>query len=171
MQVALCLGGDGSAFEPLVARYEKVLFNVALRMLGDREDARDVTQTAFVKAWEHLASYDPSHRFFSWLYRIMVNESLNLIARRRRQVPLDAELPSPERADRQAEADELMERLQAALLALPQESREVLVLRHFAEQSYQEIAWTLGIAEKTVKSRLFTARQRLGERFEGGEPR
>jgi RNA polymerase sigma-70 factor (ECF subfamily) len=64
-----------------------------------------------------------------------------------------------------------MERLQAALLALPSESREVLVLRHFAEQSYQEIAGTLGIAEKTVKSRLFTARQRLGELFEGGRPR
>lgn len=171
MQVALCLKGDASAFEPIVARYQKVLFNVALRMLGEPEDARDVTQTAFVKAWEHLASYDPSHRFFSWLYRIMVNESLNLIARRRRQVPLDADLPSPERADRAAEAGELMERLRAALLALPRESREVLVLRHFAEQSYQEIAWTLGIPEKTVKSRLFTARQRLGELFEGGGPR
>lgn len=171
VQVALCLEGDASAFEPIVARYQKVLFNVALRMLGDAEDARDVTQVAFIKAWEHLASYDPSHRFFSWLYRIMVNESLNLIARRRRQVPLDADLPSPERADRKAEGDELMERLRAALLALPRESREVLVLRHFSELSYQEIGWTLGIPEKTVKSRLFTARQRLGELFERGGPR
>jgi RNA polymerase sigma-70 factor (ECF subfamily) len=168
VQVALCLKGDASAFEPIVARYQKVLFNVALRMLGDREDARDVTQISFVKAWQHLDSYDPSHRFFSWLYRIMVNESLNLIARRRRQVPLDANLPSPERADREAEADEQMERLRTALLALPRESREVLVLRHFSELSYHEIAWTLGIPEKTVKSRLFTARQRLGEFFEGG---
>lgn len=168
MQVALCLKGDASAFEPIVARYQKVLFNVALRMLGDSEDARDVTQIAFIKAWEHLPSYDPTHRFFSWLYRIMVNESLNLIARRRRQVPLDADVPSPERADRKAESDELMERLRTALLALPRESREVLVLRHFSELSYQEIAWTLGIPEKTVKSRLFTARQRLGELFEGG---
>jgi len=163
VQVALCLKGDASAFEPLVARYQRVLFNVALRMIGDREDARDVTQTAFVKAWENLASYDPSHRFFSWLYRIMVNESLNVIARHRRQVPLDADLPSPERADQAAEASELMERLRAGLLVLPRESREVLVLRHFSELSYQEIAWTLGIPEKTVKSRLFTARQRLGE--------
>ena len=59
VQIALCLEGDASAFEPIVARYQKVLFNVALRMLGDSEDARDVTQVAFIKAWEHLASYDP----------------------------------------------------------------------------------------------------------------
>ena len=163
MQIALCLEGDASAFEPIVERYQRVLYNVALRMLGDREDARDVTQVAFVKAWQNLASYDSSHRFFSWLYRIMVNESLNLIARRRREVPLAFELPSPERADQQAEADERTELLRRALLALPRESREVLVLRHFTELSYQEIAGTLGIPEKTVKSRLFTARQRLGE--------
>jgi RNA polymerase sigma-70 factor, ECF subfamily len=163
VQIALCLRGDASAFEPIVARHQKVLYNVAFRMLGDREDARDVTQAAFVKAWQHLASYDPSHRFFSWLYRIMVNESLNLIARRRRQVPLGSELPSPERADQLAEAGERTQRLRRALLALPRDSREVLVLRHFSELSYQEIAWTLGIPEKTVKSRLFTARQRLGE--------
>jgi RNA polymerase sigma-70 factor (ECF subfamily) len=161
--VARCLRGDASAFEPLVARYQKVLFNVSLRMVGDSEDARDVTQTAFVKAWEKLASFDPSHRFFSWLYRIMINESLNLIERRHRQVPLDAGPSAPALPDRQLEASELAERIQNALSELTQESREVLVLRHFAELSYQEMATALEIPEKTVKSRLFTARQRLGD--------
>ena len=75
--VARCLRGEVEAFEPLVLRYQRVLFNVAWRMLGDREDARDVVQGAFVKAWEKLASFDPRYRFFSWMYRIVVNESLN----------------------------------------------------------------------------------------------
>ena len=168
--VARCLGGDTSAFERLVAKHHKVVFNVALRMVGDYEDARDVTQATFVKAWEKLSSFDPSHRFFSWLYRIMINQSLDLIERRRRQVPLDRELPSAARPDQDFEAGERAEWVQRALARLPRESREVLVLRHFAEQSYQEMAETLAIPEKTVKSRLFTARQRLGELLgaEGG---
>ena len=73
--VARCLEGDASAFEPIVRRYQRVLYNVAFRMVGDREDARDIVQSAFVKAWEKLATFDPRHRFFSWMYRIVVNES------------------------------------------------------------------------------------------------
>lgn len=170
--IAQCLRGDPSAFEPLVTRYQKVVFNVALRMVGDYEDARDVTQVTFVKAWEKLRSFDASHRFFSWLYRIMINESLDLIERRRRQVALDHELPSPARPDRDFEAGERAERVRAALARLPRDSREVLVLRHFGELSYQEMAEALAIPEKTVKSRLFTARQRIGLLLvaEGGEP-
>jgi RNA polymerase sigma-70 factor, ECF subfamily len=161
--VAQCLGGDTSAFELLVAKHNKVVFNVALRMVGDYEDARDVTQATFAKAWEKLATFDPSHRFFSWLYRIMINHSLDLIESRRRQVPLDRDLPSSLRPDREFEAGERAAWVQGAIVRLPRESREVLVLRHFAELSYQEIAETLAIPEKTVKSRLFEARQKLGE--------
>jgi RNA polymerase sigma-70 factor (ECF subfamily) len=76
--VARCLRGESAAFEPLVARYQRVLFAVALRLTGDYEDARDATQNAFVRAYERLDTYDPSRRFFSWLYRIAINESLNL---------------------------------------------------------------------------------------------
>jgi RNA polymerase sigma-70 factor, ECF subfamily len=161
--VAQCLGGDTSAFELLVAKHHKVVFNVALRLVGDYEEARDVTQATFVKAWEKLASFDASHRFFSWLYRIMINQSLDLIERRRRQVPLDRELPSPARPDRDFEASERAEWVQKAIARLPIDSREVLILRHFAELSYQEMAEALGVPEKTVKSRLFEARQKLGE--------
>jgi RNA polymerase sigma-70 factor (ECF subfamily) len=161
--VAQCLVGDASAFERLVAKHHKVVFNVALRMVGDYEEARDVTQATFVKAWEKLASFDPSHRFFSWLYRIMINHSLDLIERRRRQVPLDPKLRSSARPDHDFEASERAAWVQGAIARLPRESREVLVLRHFAELSYQEMAETLAIPEKTVKSRLFEARQKLGE--------
>src|SRR5262245_60282320 len=64
--ITRCLAGESSAFEPIVEAYQRVLFNVALRMLGSREDAKDATQAAFLKAYEHLASYDPRHKFFSW---------------------------------------------------------------------------------------------------------
>ena len=66
--VARCLGGDTAAFACLVERYERVLFSVALRMLGDAEDARDATQDAFIKVYQRLGDYKPEHRFFSWIY-------------------------------------------------------------------------------------------------------
>jgi len=168
--VARCLEGDVDAFEPLVRRYERVLFNVALRMLGDREDARDVTQDAFLKAYQKLASFDPTYRFFSWMYRIVVNESLNARSRRRPVGPLDVEPVAPGRADDELHAREREDRLQAALAHLASSDREVLLLRHFAELSYADIGVALGIAEKTVKSRLHEARQRLGRALEPGSP-
>jgi RNA polymerase sigma-70 factor (ECF subfamily) len=158
--VARCLKGDPSAFEPLVTRYQRVLFTVALRLLGNAEDARDAAQNAFIRAYQRLDTFDPSRRFFSWIYRIAVNESLNLRRAQRPHDPLPVTLQTGAAPDG-VEARELSERVQAALLTLSTEHREVLVMRHFAELSYDEIAETLGIPEKTVKSRLFSARQRL----------
>jgi len=161
--VGRCLRGEVEAFEPLVARYQKVLFNLALRMLGDPEDARDVTQTAFVKAYEKLATYDSAYRFFSWIYRIVMNECLNLRQRRPSHESLDERLAAPDSPYFEAEAHETSERVQTGLLRLPAELREVLVLRHFLELSYGEISAALHLPEKTVKSRLYSARQRLGQ--------
>ena len=163
--VARCLEGNVQAFEILVERYERVLYNLGLRMLGNPEDARDASQTAFLKAWDKLSSYNPRFRFFSWIYRITVNECLNQIQRRRRVEPLDPEidLPSGEDAASGLRAREASERVQAALMRLTAEHREVVILRHFLEMSYGEIAGPLTIPEKTVKSRLYEARQRLCE--------
>jgi RNA polymerase sigma-70 factor (ECF subfamily) len=161
--VSRCLRGEAEAFEPLVERYQGVLFNVALRMVGDYEDARDITQNAFVKAYEKLATYDPRFRFFSWIYRIMVNESLNSLERRKPHQPLDPALASTEDPLEKAQAEEQSRKVQDALMELPVDQREALILRHFAELSYAEMALALGITEKTVKSRLYEARQRLGE--------
>ena len=72
-----CLKGDRHAFEALLVRYKKPVYNAAYRMLNNSEDARDVTQTVFLKVYENLDQYDPSHRFFSWIYRIAMNESIN----------------------------------------------------------------------------------------------
>jgi RNA polymerase sigma-70 factor (ECF subfamily) len=158
--VSRCLGGQTSAFEVLVARYQRPLYAVASRMLGSREDARDAVQNAFLKAYQRLDSYDPAFRFFSWIYRILVNECLNVL-RARRPEDAGAAPPAPPGPLDRLEAGERRRRVRTALRGLPAEHQEVLVLRHFAELSYDDIAAMLGIPSKTVKSRLFTARQKL----------
>jgi RNA polymerase sigma-70 factor (ECF subfamily) len=161
--VERCRRGDREAFGPLVERYQRVLFNVAFRMLGDREEARDATQTAFVRAYEKLHTYDPRHRFFSWLYRIAMNECLNLRSRRRPVQALDPTLRSTGDPEEALRAGERRAAVHQGLLALPDDGREVVVLKHLLGFSYEEIAATLGIPEKTVRSRLYSARQRLAE--------
>lgn len=167
-----CLEGDGSAFEPVVVRYQRVLFTVAVRILGNRDDANDAAQNAFVKAYEKLATFDANRRFFSWLYRILVNECINLRRKRHRHEDVgdhESYLAGPASPADVVERRETRVRVQAAVLALPMQYREVVVLRHFAGLSYDEIADALGVPASVVKSRLFTARQRLAQRLLGTE--
>jgi len=165
--VARCLAGDTAAFAQLVERYERVLFSVALRMLGNPEDARDATQDAFVKVFQRLHDYKPEHRFFSWIYRILTNECLNALRARRPQEPDIPEMAITSGALEALELEERRRAVQTAIGALPADYRDVLILRHFAELSYEEVADTLAIPVKTVKSRLYTARQQLGQRLLG----
>jgi RNA polymerase sigma-70 factor, ECF subfamily len=167
--VRRCLAGDAEAFEPIVRAYQAPLFNVALRMLGTPEDAGDATQTAFVRAYEHLDSYDGRHKFFTWIYRILMNECLNVLRARRPNEPVSDNLVGEGNYDRldPVDAEKRKRAIQAAIVALPVDYRQVIVLRHFGELSYEEIAATLGIPVKTVKWRLFSARQRLGEQLLG----
>jgi RNA polymerase sigma-70 factor (ECF subfamily) len=157
-----CRAGDPSAFEPIVRRYERLLYTVALRMLGDREDASDAAQNAFVKAYERLGTFDASRRFFSWIYRILVNECIDLRRDRRVYVDVSDQLPASGTPADIFEHRETRQRVQRAIVALAPRYREVVVLRHFTELSYEEIADALGVSTTVVKSRLFTARQRLG---------
>ena len=161
--VRQALGGQKDAFGALVGRYQKVMYTVALRMLGNTADAQDATQDAFVKAYEHLASFDGKHRFYSWMYRILVNECLNVSRARRPEEALDGDEQDGGTPFDTTLESERREQIQLALLRLTPEYRTVVVLRHFAGQSYGEIAEALAIPEKTVKSRLYSARQRLGE--------
>jgi RNA polymerase sigma-70 factor, ECF subfamily len=160
--VRRCCSGDRGAFEALVVRYERPVYNAALRMLHDREEARDVAQTVFLKVYEHLVDYDPSHKFYSWIYRIALNESINTLQRRRPRVPLDLEMADVEPGPDEAVWDvQLSGGLAAAVASLRDEHRAVIVLRHYLGCSYEDMAAILGVPEKTVKSRLFTARQLL----------
>ncbi len=155
-------------------RYQRPIYNAAYRVLGNGEDAADVTQTTFLKVAEKLDDYDAQYRFFSWIYRIAINESLNTIRRDARDEPLEeaddlpgANAPDPERLAYEAE---LAGRVQTALMSMPYDHRIVITLRHFSDCSYEEIAWILGVQEKTVKSRLFEARQKLRELLKDVQP-
>jgi RNA polymerase sigma-70 factor, ECF subfamily len=169
--VSQSLAGDTDAFGVLVTRYQKVMYTVALRMLANAEDAADATQDAFVKAFQALPTFDSNYRFYSWMYRILVNECLNAIRSRRPVDPIDDEIAGYGSPYETAAAAERHEQIQVALQRLTPEYRAVVVLRHFAGQSYGEIAATLDIPEKTVKSRLYSARHLLGEMLLGWKER
>lgn len=155
------LDGDQSAAGGLVDRYQRRLFTVAFRMLGNQQDAEDVTQVVFGNVFTSLETYDPRFRFFSWVYRMTVNESLNALKRRRDVVTLEDHLGIPATGAAVEDTVEVEERVRTALLRLKPEDRTVLVLRHFSFCSYEEMAEVLGVPSRTVKSRLFTARDRL----------
>jgi RNA polymerase sigma-70 factor (ECF subfamily) len=162
MIVQACLAGDRNAFAELVDRYQGPMYNAAYRITGSVDDAMDATQTAFVRAFEHLHTFDPSHRFFSWLYRITINQAYNVVRRRRPVADLATDIPvagdDPETA---ASVSESADHLQRALMELDAQQRTLVLLKHIEGFSYREIGDLLDIPEKTVKSRLFTARRRL----------
>jgi len=160
--VARCRDGDRAAFAGLVERYQRPVYNAALRLLGDREEARDVAQSAFLKVLENLDRYDPRFKFFSWIYRIAVNEALHVLEKRRPTVDIDDQvLEAGHDPAAEVGSGEVAAGIQGCLLQLSADHRAVVVLRHFSELSYEEIATVLELPAKTVKSRLFEARERL----------
>jgi RNA polymerase sigma-70 factor (ECF subfamily) len=162
-----CRKGDRVAFETLVMRYQRPLYNAAYRILANADDASEITQIVFLRILERLDDYDRQYKFFSWIYRIAINESIDMLRRNRREEPLDEAIDLPDTADsgpeRQYRERELSERIQRVLMSMKVDDRVVLTLRHFSDLSYREIAEVLGLEEKTVKSRLFEARRRMGE--------
>ena len=163
------LEGHRDAADGLVDRYHQRVFNVAYRMLGNVQDAEDVAQTVFLNAFLKLRTYDPRYRFFSWIYRMTVNASLNMLKGRKQTVTLGDELEIRAPGAAADRAAEIEDRVGRALMGLKPDDRAVVVLRHFVSFSYQEIADVLGIPVRTVKSRLFTARERLGLELRGQE--
>jgi len=162
--------GDREAFEALLVEYERPVFNAAFRMLNNRDDARDVTQTVFLKVFENFAQFDPSRRFFSWIYRITLNESINWLGKENRLEPLLYETADEGKGpDEELESARLSSKVQAALMSIGTDYRSVVILKHFLGCSYVEISDILDVPEKTVKSRLYTARQQLKDALTGLE--
>jgi len=157
-----CINGDREALEGLLVRYEKPVFNAAFRMLNSRDDAKDVTQTVFLKVFENFDQYDPSRRFFSWIYRITLNESINCLGKSNRLEPLQRDVVDEGKSpEQEVDSANLSKGVQEALMAIKTEYRSVIVLKHFLGCSYMEIGQILDIPEKKVKSRLYAARQLL----------
>lgn len=157
-----CQNGDQKAMDTLVRQMQTPVFNAAYRMLGNTDEAADVTQTTFLKVFENIQRFDPTRRLFSWIYRIALNESIDQLKRMQQTEPLeDTPTSDTDLPQETAAASQLSDEVQKALMELSDEHRAVIVLRYFADCSYQEIGRALELPEKTVKSRLFTARQQL----------
>lgn len=157
------VAGELGAFAPLVAKYEGSISHCMFRIVGDRDLAADITQQAFVSAFEHLSSFDPDHRFFSWLYRIAWNDAINRYQYRKNNKPLDQyEFPSREPSPEDClMAKEQRGNLKRAMENLDYKYRVVLVLRHYLELSYAEIGKIVNLPVSTVRSRIHTARALL----------
>ena len=159
-----CRKGDRQALEALLVRYQKPVYNAAFRMLHSPDDARDVTQTVFLKVFEHIDQFDPERRFFSWIYRITLNESINWLKKTARLSPIADDVADDDGGpEAEAGRQELSEDMQAALMSIGPEYRQVVILKHLLGCSYREIGEILEIEEKTVKSRLYSARVLLRE--------
>jgi RNA polymerase sigma-70 factor, ECF subfamily len=160
--ILLCRKGDAEAYGKIVLKYQKAIFNIVYRMLLDTDDAADITQSAFIKAYENLDRYKTEYPFYSWLHKIAVNEALNFIKQRQRLVGLDDKHESDyEDPESEYSRNELQHRIDRAIAKLSPENGIIIILRHFGELSYREISEILDIPEKTVKSRLFSSRQAL----------
>ena len=168
------LGGDANAFETLVLEYEKNVYNIALRMTGNSEDAADMTQEALIKAYNSLQSFRGDSKFSVWLYRIVSNVCLDFLRSKNRRPTVSLSVEDDDGEDAQLDvADEsqspelLLDRkltrdsVRRGLDSLPPDYRQILLLREIQGLSYDEIAQALSLEVGTVKSRIFRARKRL----------
>lgn len=176
--VEATLSGSREAFGQLVERYQDRLFNTLTRVLGSRDDASEVLQDAFVQAYTKLGSFRGSSQFYTWIYRVALNLACshrrrNIRRRDEQSVDQIRELSGAEPVDRNPQPEQAVERaeqaelVQAALLSISDEHRQILVLREMEDCSYETIAEILDLPVGTVRSRLFRARLQLKEVLEG----
>lgn len=174
------LNGDALAFEQLVGRYEQKVFNIAFRMSGDREDALDLSQESFIRAYRALNRFQGQSAFSTWLFRIVTNTCIDALRKRKRQpvvvlstdssietddgeYQIEFPAPSDQNPEELVLGTELREQLQYALSRLSEEHRLALVLRDVEGYTYEEIAEILEINIGTVKSRINRARLAMRE--------
>lgn len=171
--------GDGKAFEKLLARHKKPVFNFCLRMMGDRTAAEDATQEVFMKVVKGAARWEKQAKFTTWLFTIARNHCIDALrkASYRKTASLDQPLKEDENdgatlgdrvsdrdavdPSRGAESRRLRQRLAEAIAALSDEQREVFVMREYAGMPFKEIAQVVGVPENTVKSRMRYALEHL----------
>jgi RNA polymerase sigma-70 factor (ECF subfamily) len=178
--VALALSGDSDAFRVLVERHSRNVFRLAFRMTGNEQDAEDVVQETFLRAYKQLARYESRSSFATWLFRIASNYSLDLIRARKRHQEhrevaakedsdldimqsIPANSPTP---DRLAFSGEVQTRITAALDELSPQERTAFILRHFEGLSIEQIGASLGTGTNATKHSIFRAVQKLRRSLE-----
>ena len=176
--IARAQAGDTAAFRRLVERHQRRAFAIALSLVRDENDARELVQDAFLRVHKSLATFQGGSSFFTWLYRIITNLSIDLIRKPGRQTAeldvgreggddaIEADFPLLARVDGADPVDvvrrkEIAARVQLALDALPSYHRGVIVMREVEGLSYEEMAEAMGVSKGTIMSRLFHARQKL----------
>ena len=178
--VELLRQGDRGAFSELMEAYQKQVYLLALRTVGDPEDAADMTQEAFLRAWRSVGSFRGDSKFSVWLYRLTTNVCIDFLRSRGRKPTVsltveneDEETQELDVADERFDPETLFERaelrrsVQRGLDSLPEDYRVILILRELNGLSYAEIGETLQLEEGTVKSRLFRARKKLCDFLRG----
>jgi RNA polymerase sigma-70 factor (ECF subfamily) len=169
--------GDKGAFDLLVLKYEHKIVNLVMRYVRDPEQALDISQEAFIKAYRALPRFRGESAFYTWLYRIAVNTAKNYLAAQRRrpmdieldlqdqeQYGLHARLKETDTPEEVALSHELQETLERAFEALPDDLRTAIILRELDGMSYEEIAQTMDCPVGTVRSRIFRARDAIGKK-------
>lgn len=177
--VRAVLAGDQDRFGDIVERYQARLINYLFRLLRNPDEAHDLAQEVFLRVYQALDRFDPSYRFSTWIFRVAQNAAIDQIRKRRlRLVPLsrpsqdggepqEIELPSDDRGPYgHLRNSERGEAIQTAIDSLPWEYRELVVLRHYAELPYEEIARLKKMPLGTVKNKLFRGRQMLKEKLQ-----
>ena len=172
--VKQCQAGGKSAFQELVSRYHQKVYMVSLGLLRNREDAQDVAQEAFFRAYRKINSFQGGSTFYTWIYRIAVNISIDTQRRQKRnpldfRESMDGVLEAQNEVARDPFADvhekELREKLTKAINELTPEHKAVIVLRTIEGMSYKDIGQILGCSEGTVMSRLHYARKKLQDKL------
>lgn len=162
--VVLARGGNEHAFELLVRRHQGHTYRLALRMLGNHDDADDAAQEAFLQAWRGLSSFRADAAFGTWLYRIAMNECLRLLSRRREIAELPVEIVDPTASpEEMLAAKQIVAAVKAGVAGLTPEQRAPWVLREVEGLTYEEIADVLALTVAAVKARLHRARLHIAD--------
>jgi len=168
------LSGDRAAFAALVGRHERRVYNLALRMTGREEDARDATQDAFLTVLRKLSSFRGEAAFTTWLHRVAVNACYDLLRKRKRQPLLerrgDEDRPAaePPPVPDHADASDLSIDVQRALLEVPEDFRVVMILHDVRDLPQEEVAQILGVPVSTVKSKMYAGLDLLARKLHHG---
>jgi len=158
--VQQCLQGDARAFEVLVDNYKEPVFNIAFHMTNDQEESEVITKSVFNKAFKQLSTFDSRYTFFSWIYRISIDETIHYLNRKQQVEQQDNQNRFAENTSNSPyNAMKMGKAIQTALMDINVWDRAVIVLKHFLNCSYQEIAFIMGIPERKVKSGLQDAQQ------------
>ncbi len=172
------LQGDEKAFEALLLKYKNLVFSIMLKMVRNKQEAEDLTQEAFMKAFSSLASFNDEFAFSTWLMKIASNNCIDFLRRRKLrtysihepiqykdekiEIDIPDNEPSPERNLLQSERSKI---IQNAINELPERYRYVIILRHKEEKSYEEIAELMNLPLGTVKAQIFRAREILNKKL------